>query len=76
MGNNKGEIMFKWLSNCQKRFKKEDYNNGFDYVAGALLRKDATVIGLTSYFYDSELNSFDRGVIDAINKLKEIGYME
>ena len=76
MGNNKGEIMFKWLSNYRKRLKKENYDNGFDYAAGVLLRKDRTAIQLTSYFYDSELDSFDRGVIDAINKLKEIGFIE
>lgn len=63
--------MFKWLSNYRKRNRKENYNNGFDYAAGALLREEETVIGLTSYFYDSELDSFDYGMIDAIGKLKK-----
>lgn len=68
--------MFKWLSNYQKKLKKEDYNNGFDYAAGRLLRKERTSAQLISYFYDSELDSFDHGVIGAINKLKEIGFIE
>lgn len=72
--------MFKWLSNYLKsneeKIKKEHYNNGFDYAAGTLLRKEKTAIQLTSYFYDSELDSFDYGIIDAINKLKEIGFIK
>lgn len=69
--------MFKWVSNYwrknKERSKKEQYINGFDYAAGALLRKDKTAAQLTNYFYDyvSELDSFDCGIIDAINKLKE-----
>ena len=78
----KGEIMFKWLSSyfktSKERSKKDYYINGFDYAAGALLRKDKTALQLTNYFYDyiSELDSFDRGMIDAINKLKEIGFIK
>ena len=73
----KGEIMFKWLSKYKKvKNKKEDYNNGYDYAAGALLRKDKTVKELKTYFFDSESDSFDIGIIDAINKLKEIGFIK
>lgn len=68
--------MFKWLSNYRKRSRRENYNNGFDYAAGTLLRKDMTDTELTSYFYDSELDSFDHGVIDAINKLTKLGFIE
>ena len=78
----KGEVMFRWLSSyfktSKERSKKDYYINGFNYAAGALLRKDKTAVQLTNYFYDyvSELDSFDRGIIDAINKLKEIGFIE
>lgn len=72
--------MFKWLSNYlanrKKVIDKEQYNNGFDYASGKLLRKESTPLELESYFFNTELDSFDRGVIGAINKLKEIGFIK
>ncbi|MCK4526477.1 hypothetical protein KAW18_03830 [candidate division WOR-3 bacterium] len=68
--------MFKWLFNYQKKLKKEDYNNGFNWAAGALLRKEKTPTQLTNYSYGSKLDSFDHGIIGAINKLKEIGFIK
>jgi SOS response regulatory protein OraA/RecX len=84
--------MFKWLSiyfkTNKERSKKDHYNNGFDYAAGALLRKDRIVKELKTYLLqgnrfcafdnpgDSELDSFDIGIVDAINKLKEIGFIK
>lgn len=42
--------MFKWLSSyfktSKERSKKDYYINGFNYAAGALLRKDKTAVQL------------------------------
>ena len=72
--------MFKWLSKYQKKVKrkskKERYNNGYDYAAGVLLREEKTAKGLKVYFFNSELGSFDIGILEAINKLKKIGFIK
>lgn len=72
----RGGLMFKWLSRYRERSEKEQYTNGYGYAAGKLLRKEMTVEELTIYFDDLELDSFDRGVVDAIHKLKEIGFIK
>lgn len=68
--------MFKWVSNYRKRSKKENYNNGYDYAAGALLRGEKTAKGLKAYFFGSESDSFDIGIVDAINKLQHLGFIK
>jgi hypothetical protein len=72
--------MFKWLSSyfktSKERSKKEQYINGFDYAAGKLLRKELTPQELEKYIIYIDYDSFDRGIVDAINKLDKIGFIE
>jgi len=70
-----GGIMFKWLSG-DKGTNKVQYNSGYNYAAGTLLREERTVEDLTMCFDDSELDPFDQGMLDAINKLEEIGFIK
>lgn len=69
--------MFKWLSNYRKKkkekSKKEQYNTGYDYAAGKLLRNECTPLELESYI---DYDPFDYGMIDAINKLCDLGVVE
>jgi hypothetical protein len=77
MVDNEGEIMFKWLSNYRKKNKeKKQYINGFDYAAGKLLRNESTPHELESHIIYIDYDSFDRGIVDAINKLDKIGFIE
>ena len=65
----------KWLSHRKSRKEKEDYNRGFDWAAGALLRHEMTPAEVESYyninstaeesFSDLQIN-FIRGVRKAI----------
>jgi hypothetical protein len=53
-------VLSSYFKTSKERSKKDYYITGFDYAAGALLRKDKTVLQLTNCFRDSELDSFDR----------------
>jgi hypothetical protein len=72
--------MFKWLSNYRRknkeRSKKEQRINGFDYAAGKLLRNESTPHELESHIIYIDYDYFDCGIIAAIIKLKEIGFIE
>lgn len=72
--------MFKWISNYRKknkeRSKKEQRINGFDYAAGKLLRNESTPQELEKHIIYIDYDYFDCGIITAIIKLKEIGFIE
>jgi hypothetical protein len=72
--------MFKWLSNYRKKNrekdKKKQRNNGFDYAAGKLLRNELTPQELEKNIFYIDYDPFDCGIIAAIIKLKELGFIE
>jgi hypothetical protein len=72
--------MFKWLSNYRRknkeRSKKEQRINGFDYAAGKLLRNESTPHELESHIIYIDYDYFDCGIIAAIIRLKEIGFIK
>jgi hypothetical protein len=72
--------MFKWITNYRKKNKerseKEQYISGFDYAAGKLLRKELIPQELEKHIIYIDYDPFDRGIIDAINKLDKLGFIK
>lgn len=71
--------MFKFISNHLKKRKKEtkrkNYINGYNFAVGALLREEETPLFIESYYYDTQIDQFDFGMIDAVIKLEKIGFI-
>ena len=61
-----------WWTKFKEKNRRKDWENGYNFAAGALLRGEETPKGLQRYFYGDATDPFDYGIRDAIIKLKDI----
>lgn len=58
-----------WLQRLTKEHSRKLYCKGYDYAAGALLRKEQSVFDLTEQhnpFHHGDYTEFEKGIEDAI----------
>ncbi len=74
--------MFNWLRKRKQQAKeakqKEQFNSGYDWAAGSLLRGDLTVAFVedkADYSFDGNYSYFDAGASKAVIKLTEINFL-
>lgn len=74
--------MLRLIGGKEKENKRirDAYNHGYDYAAGCLLREEKTPYGLeveadtpSEWNMHEEHRAFDRGIIDAVDKLVHYG---
>ena len=53
--------------------KAQAWRDGYDWAAGALLRKEETPASIEAYACDTDRNEFDRGAYAACDKLVGLG---
>lgn len=63
-----------WRERRQAAQRTADFNRGFDYAAGALLRGEETPQSLEAKVW--EVESFDRGMFAATDKLVQAGLIQ
>lgn len=69
-------MISRWLKEWYASRNRKDYRRGYDYAVGALLRDECSV-GYLEAMADGafDFNMFDRGILDAIRKLEDIGFI-
>ena len=66
----------KWFQKRKQRIKRSQYNAGYDYAAGALLRGDKTPLVLDAEQYGVPRNAFDDGINAAMAKAIHLGIVK
>lgn len=62
-----------WLTRRKIAAQVADFNRGFNYAAGALLRGEESPMSLEAKPWPGEFTHFDKGMIAAIDKLVATG---
>ena len=75
------ERMYHWyvkipLAERKVLRRKREHDNGFDFGAGVLLRKEESPASLEAYAYRGDFSNFDYGVLAAMEKLVSSGAVE
>ena len=66
----------KWLKERKNKANKKAYNRGYDFAAGALLRKDTTPLLISTYIDLNDQINFNDGRDDAIDLLVKVGLIK
>ena len=66
----------KFFKKRKERNNTRQYNDGYDYAAGALLRKEETPLSIDAKIHWAYSNKFDSGIIGAMNKLISLGIIK
>lgn len=53
--------------------KKREFNDGYDFAAGALLRGEKSPLELVALCWPDNSDPFDKGMTEATNKLISLG---
>ncbi|MBU1655142.1 MAG: hypothetical protein KJ558_10020 [Gammaproteobacteria bacterium] len=64
------------IQNHVSRRKAENYRRGFDYAAGALIRREETPDSLRAKIWTGDEDEFDRGMLDAARELVRCGTID
>ena len=65
-----------WSIRLKLKRKKNEFNRGYDYGAGVLLRGEESPMSLESYVWSHPESQFDRGMIAAADKLVAEGVVK
>ena len=65
-----------WSMGLKEKRRKKEFERGYDYGAGVLLRGEESPMSLESYVWSHLESQFDQGVIAATDKLVAEGVVE
>ena len=68
--------MFNLIQKYKQRKKEEQRINGYDWAAGALLRKEETPQSIDAYVYGNDRTAFDFGAKEACDRLIKLGIIK
>lgn len=68
--------MFKtMIQNWKRKEREKQFKDGFDFAAGALLRREHTPMSLESFFFGRDMSQFDFGIDAAIDIIVGLNFV-